>query len=159
LIYGVIYYSIFRIMKVFISLFILISCCLMATSQHPNVIIGNSLGYGLPSEPAVCINPSNPDEIMVGAMVDNYYYSTNGGSNWTHGSLQSPWGVQADPCLMFGRSTDVGNSWLPADINITKQHINWIYTIPSVDLGVSFPVITCDRSGGLNNGNIYMLGG
>jgi hypothetical protein len=58
--------------------------------------------------------------------------------------------------LMFDKSADQGNTWLPQDINTTNQHINWIYSIPGVGLGVTFPFIACDRSGGPNNGNIYI---
>jgi len=261
-------------------------------AQHPNVIIGNSFGYAVPTEASVIINPSDPDEIMVGAMSDNYYISTDGGYSWSDGILQSAWGVQADPVvlvdnagrfyylhlpnviervvchrrdnisepwtmessaayngthdvdkewatydpvtdriylswtyfdtwgssnpldssciylswtgdggefwnepvrisdqkgnaqggpysmhgsypatgpngevyvtwwgpegLMFDRSFDQGITWLPDDINITNEHITWIYSIPGINLGVSFPIISCDRSGGVNNGAIYI---
>jgi len=273
-----------------ISLFIASSVAIHA--QHQNVIIGNSQGYGLPTEPAVIMNPLNTDEILVAGMPDNAYYSTDGGFTWTHEILQSPFGVNADPVLlvdqsgryyyihlpyvinrvichrkddisaawatesfasydgihevdkewasydavnniiylswtyfdewgssnpsdssciflshsndggeswssparvsdqkgnaqggnysshgsynttgpngevfvawfgpsglMFDRSTDQGNTWLSHDINTTGGHVNWIYSIPGVNLGVTFPFITCDRSGGPNNGNIYI---
>jgi len=261
-------------------------------SQHQNIVVGPPIGGGVPTEPSVVINPANPDEILVGAMSNNYYTSVNGGYSWSHGTLQSQWGVQADPCvlvdddgkyyyihlpnvinrvvcqrkeninaswsrktsvafdgehdvdkewaaydpvndriylswtyfdewgsanpndssciylsvsadageswsepirisdekgdaqggpnsmhgsypttgpngevyvswwgpagLMFDRSLDMGETWLPADVNITGEHINWIYNIPAVDLGVSFPVTCCDRSGGPHNGNLYI---
>jgi len=274
----------------------LFACLLLmntaAMAQHQNIEIGPTLGYGVPGEPAVCMNPVNPEEIMVGAMSNNYYTTTDGGYSWNHGVLTSSWGVQADPVilcddagrfyylhlpnviqrvvchrrdgitapwsyeasvafngthdvdkewatydpvndriylswtyfdtwgssnpndssciylswtedggqtwvdpvrisdekgnaqggnysmhgsypatgpngevyvtwwgpdgLMFDRSVDMGVSWLPEDICITGQHINWIYNIPGVNLGVSFPVISCDRSGGPHNGNIYI---
>jgi hypothetical protein len=261
-------------------------------AQHQNVIIGSSQGYGFPGEPAVCMNPANPDEILVGAMPDNFYTSTDGGYSWEQGILSSQWGVQADPVilcdasgrfyylhlpiviervvchrrdqitapwslesnaafngnhdvdkewaafdpvndriylswtyfdtwgssnpgdssciylswsedggqtwmepvrisdekgnaqggnysmhgsypttgpngevyiawwgpdgLMFDRSLDMGTTWLPEDICITGQNINWIYNIPGVNLGVTFPVIACDRSGGPDLGTIYI---
>lgn len=261
-------------------------------AQHQNVIIGNPLGYAYPAEASVIINPLNTNEIMVAAMGNWYYTSTDGGFTWIDGQLQSNWGVQADPVaivdntgrfyyihlpdtiervvchrrdnlsapwsmessaayngthevdkewavydpvndriylswtyfdtwgssnpndssciymswtenggeswnepirisdqkgnaqggpysmhgsypavgpagevyitwwgpegLMFDRSMDGGLSWLGQDINITNQHINWIYNIPGINLGVSFPVIACDRSGGANNANIYI---
>jgi len=273
-----------------IILFILLAKSLLA--QHQNVIIDNTSSWAVPTEPSVVINPNNPDEIMVGAMSDYYYISTNGGQLWTPGSLQSTWGVQADPCvladnsgrfyyvhlpdvieravchrrdnilsdwtmesdiaydgthdvdkewacydpvtdriylswtyfdewgssnpndssciflswsedngvswndpkrisdqkgdaqggtysahgsyattgpngeiyicwwgpegLMFDRSTDQGINWMSEDINITNENINWIYNIPGIQLGVSFPIIACDRSGGENNGTIYI---
>ncbi len=261
-------------------------------AQHQNVVIGSSIGWGLPTEPAVIMNPENTDDIMVAGMPDNDYYSTDGGQSWTHEIIGSPYGVNADPVLlidqtgryyfihlpnvinriichrkdnlssawnmesnaaydevhdvdkewasydpvnnniylswtyfdewgssntqdssciylskssddgetwsepvrishqkgnaqggtysthgsynttgpdgevyvcwwapaglMFDRSLDQGATWLPEDVNVTNQHINWIYSIPGVNLGVSFPIITCDRSGGSFNGNIYI---
>lgn len=273
-------------------LFLFLTSIYFSLGQHQNVIIGDPLAWGLPSEPTVCINPANPDEILVGAMGDNYYISYNGGNSWTHGVLQSSWGVNADPVvlvdqhgrffylhlpdvinkvvchridnlgaswsevsniafngthdvdkewatydpvndriylswtyfdtwgstnpndssciymswtadggqtwndpvrisdqrgnatggsysmhgsypttgpdgevyvtwwgpggLMFDRSLDAGITWLQEDINITNEHNDWLYSIPGVQQGVSFPVISCDRSGGQNNGDIYI---
>ena len=280
-------------MKKILSTLSLISLIAIITqAQHQNVEIGPTQGFGIPGEPAVCMNPANPDQIMVGAMSNNYYITEDGGYSWTHGILQSTWGVQADPVilcdqtgsfyylhlpnviervvchrkdditapwspevsvafngthdvdkewatydpvndriylswtyfdtwgssnpndssciyiswsgdggetwvdpvrisdekgnaqggnysmhgsypatgpngevyvawwgpdgLMFDRSLNMGVTWLPEDICITGQHINWIYNIPGVNLGVSFPVIACDRSGGPHNGSIYI---
>jgi hypothetical protein len=261
-------------------------------AQHQNVLIGGPIGWGLPTEPAVVMNPSNTDEILVGGMINNDYYSTDGGFTWTHGLLQSSYGVNADPVvlvdpsgryyyihlpdiinrvichrkdnvsapwtmesdaayngthdvdkewasfdpvtnsiyltwtyfdvwgssnpadsscifmsrssdggetwstparvsekkgnatggtysthgsynttgpagevyvswfgpdgLMFDRSADQGTTWLPQDVNVTGEHINWIYSIPGINLGVSFPIIACDRSGGTYSGSIYI---
>jgi hypothetical protein len=277
---------------IILSLFIVVLSCLPAWAQHDNVLIGPSLGWGFPGEPAVCMNPANPSDIMVAAMPDFYYSSVNGGLSWTTANVQSIWGVNADPVLlvdeqgryyylhlpdtiervvchradnitspftletsaafngthdvdkewasydpvndriflswtyfdtwgsndpddstciymsrsddfgqswsdpvrvsdtkgnaqggnysvhgsynttgpngevyiawwapqglMFDRSPDGGNTWLPEDVNITNAHVNWIYTIPGVNLAVTFPVIACDRSGGPDNGNIYI---
>jgi hypothetical protein len=261
-------------------------------AQHQNVVIGNSFGWGLPSEPAVMMNPANTNEILVAGMPNFDYYSTNGGLSWTQETIQSPYGVNADPVilvdpagsfyyihlpdvinrvichrrdnlgdgwsmesnaaydglhdvdkewasydpvnnsiylsftyfdewgssstadsscifltrsgdggetwstpvrisgqkgnatggtysthgsynttgpdgevyvtwfgpsgLMFDRSLDQGDTWLPQDINITNQHITWQYSIPGINLGVTFPFIACDRSGGPYNGTIYI---
>lgn len=43
----------------------------------------------------------NPLNIVAGANITKYYYSTNGGLNWNHGDLTSPYGVWGDPCLTF----------------------------------------------------------
>jgi len=273
--------------------FLMILAILMiriANGQHQNFIIQTSPWGPVPTEPSVAINPANTEEILVGAMSDNYYVSTNGGYNWSNGTLQSQWGVHPvilvdnagrfyyihlpnvinravchrkenisapwsmessiaydgiydvdkewaayDPVndkiylswtyfdtwgstnpndssciymswsadagqswcnpvrisdekgnasggpysmhgsypttgpngevyiawwgpagLLFDRSLDQGTTWLPEDINITGEHITWIYPIPAVNLGVSFPVSSCDRSGGAYNGNIYI---
>jgi len=81
---------------------LLLPCLLSISSyeQHQNVVIGSTQGYGIPGEPAVCMNPANPDEIMVGAMVNNYYATIDGGYTWQHGTLNSTWGVQANPVIL-----------------------------------------------------------
>ena len=278
------------------AMFVVFSMLIVSASvlngQHINVMISNPQGFGLPTEPAVIMNPANTGEILVAGMPDNAYYSTDGGFTWNHEIIQSPFGVNADPVLladqsghyyfihlpnvinrvichrkdniastwdmesfasydgihdvdkewasfdpvnniiylswtyfdewgssnpadssciflshsadggvtwstpvrvsdqkgnaqggnysahgsynttgpngevyvawfgpaglMFDRSDDQGDTWLPHDINTTGQHINWIYSIPAVNLGVTFPFIACDRSGGPHHGNIYI---
>lgn len=85
-------------------LFILIFSLNAIFAQHQNVIIGHSVSWGLPTEPSVIINPLNPDEMMVGAMSNNYYTSIDGGFSLSQGYLQSSWGVQADPCVLVDNS-------------------------------------------------------
>ena len=58
--------------------------------------------------------------------------------------------------LMFDKSTDQGETWLNTDINITGFSIQWLYSIAGIQSGVTFPVIACDRSNGIYNGNIYV---
>ncbi len=58
--------------------------------------------------------------------------------------------------LMFNKSTDEGETWLNTDLNITNGSVIWLYPLPGIQTGVSFPVIACDRSNGSNNGTIYV---
>jgi len=83
-------------------------------------------------------------------------YSTHGSYNTTGpgGEVYVAW--FGPDGLMFDRSTDQGVTWLPNDIPVTGQHIGWQYAIPGVSLGVTFPFISCDRSGGPHNGTIYI---
>lgn len=259
-------------------------------AQVPNIQI--SLPEQWANEPAICMNPVNPDQIVIGANTDNYYLSDDGGATWQHGILISSYGVNCDPVivadnsgnfyffhlvpdlsrvvcqkmqgfqlpwsdgsftavyndydidkewaaydpvynnlyaswtrfntwgssnpqdstdifisrsadggltwgeqklvsniggnatggfgsvhgsypatgpngevyvawwspagLMFDRSSDQGETWLNTDINVTGFPVPWIVSIPGIQTGVSFPVIVCDRSGGPDNGNIYI---
>lgn len=260
-------------------------------AQPVNIQIGGQFNEWT-NEPSVCMNPSNPDEIMVGSVLDNYYLSNDGGFNWQHGTITSTYGVNGDPViladtagrfyyfhlvpdlsrvvchkresldspwstesytavynnyeidkewaaydpvtnnvyvtwtrfntwgssnpqdssdiflakstdgglswgeqklisntggnatagfysvhgsypttgpngevyvawwspqgLMFNKSTDEGETWLDSDINVTGFPVQWITGIPGIQTGVSFPVIACDRSNGLNHGTIYV---
>ena len=260
-------------------------------AQTPNIQIGGQQNE-FPNEPSVCMNPMNPDQIIIGANANNYYTSNDGGLTWQHGVITSSYGVNCDPVivadtsgnfyyfhlvpnmsrvvcqkktgflspwsdgsftalfnsydmdkewatydpstnnlyttwtrfntwgssnpqdstdifiskstdggltwgdqklisniggdatggfgsvhgsypatgpngevyvtwwspagLMFDKSTDEGETWLDPDINITGFSVQWLYTLPGIQTGVSFPVIDCDRSNGPNNGTIYV---
>lgn len=270
--------------------FVLLSLAMHA--QHPNVLVAEPFGSGLPTEPAIAINPASPDQFLAAGMPFFIYYSADGGTSWVTEIVSSPYGVNCDPVLlidnsnrcyfihlpdsinrvvchrsdypggpwnmesfaaydgihevdkpwasydpvndainltwtyfddwgsndpddstciyysrsadggstwsvpsrvsdlkgnatggiysthgsyntvgpsgevyvcwfspnglMFDRSPDGGTTWLPDDINITGSRITWIYSIPGVNLGVTFPFMACDRSGGPFNGNIYI---
>jgi hypothetical protein len=77
-------------------------------------------------------------------------YPTTGPAGEVYVAWWSPAG------LMFDRSTDQGETWLSTDINITGFPVQWIVGIPGIQTGVSFPVTACDRSGGPNDGTIYV---
>jgi hypothetical protein len=259
-------------------------------AQTPNIQIGFPADW--PNEPSICMNPANPDQIVIGTVPDHCYTSGDGGYTWQHEVLTSPWGVNGDPVLladnsgnfyyfhlvsdlsrvvchkmegfgspwnsgsytavyntydidkewaaydpvhgnlytswtrfntwgssnpsdstdifiskstdggetwgeqklisnmggnatggpgsvhgsypttgpngevyvawwspaglMFDKSTDEGETWMDTDVNVTGFPVQWIVSIPGIQTGVSFPVIACDRSGGANNGTIYI---
>jgi hypothetical protein len=60
-----------------------------------------------PDEPSIFINPLNPDNILAGANLDDYYYSFEGGKSWGVSKLPGPivWG---DPVLYFDH---LGNAY------------------------------------------------
>lgn len=72
---------------------------LSSMSQYQNIqisITGTSV-----SEPSICINPRNTDQIIAGSNLNKYYISEDGGYNWTMNSLSSPqYGVWGDPCII-----------------------------------------------------------
>ena len=59
--------------------------------------------------------------------------------------------------LMFDKSTDGGLTWLENDINVSGFHINWlVFNVPGVPIVPGFPIINCDLSSSVYNGNIYI---
>ncbi len=59
--------------------------------------------------------------------------------------------------LMFDKSTDEGLTWLANDINVLGYHINWlVFNVPGVQIVPGFPIINCDLSPSIYNGNIYI---
>ena len=40
-------------------------------------------------EPSICVNPKNTDEVIAGTVMNDYYYSLDGGKTWTSKSIKS----------------------------------------------------------------------
>ncbi len=69
-----------------------------AFAQFQNVLIGSDNN---PEEVSIFINPKNTNQIVAGANIDNYYYSSDAGLTWHSGILSSQkYGVWGDPCII-----------------------------------------------------------
>ncbi len=70
--------------------------------RFENVMIaqGQKGDYFGPCEPTICVNPKNPQNIAAGAILDRYYWSTDGGRTWRSGKLKSTFGVYGDPVII-----------------------------------------------------------
>jgi len=67
-------------------------------AQYPNIMISSR---DTPEEPSIAIDPAYPDRIIAGANLQAYFYSSDGGSTWGNGLLQSSvYGVWGDPCMV-----------------------------------------------------------
>jgi hypothetical protein len=71
-----------------------------ASAQYQNIRVSTP-GSTDPEEVSIAINPTNPLNLAAGANIRYYYYSTNGGQNWTQGTLSSTYGVWGDPCVVY----------------------------------------------------------
>jgi len=54
-------------------------------------------------EPSIAIHPKNTDIQIAGSVLDDYYYSIDGGKSWTSKTLKSKYGVYGDPVLLFDK--------------------------------------------------------
>lgn len=52
-------------------------------------------------EPSIYINPKNTNEVIAGSVMNDYYYSKDGGTSWKSKSIKSKWGVNGDPCMLI----------------------------------------------------------
>lgn len=52
-------------------------------------------------EPSIFINPKKPNEVIAGSVMNDYYYSKDGGKTWKAKSMYSKWGVNGDPCMII----------------------------------------------------------
>ncbi|MEI6853492.1 MAG: T9SS type A sorting domain-containing protein [Bacteroidota bacterium] len=87
-------------------------------SQHTNVMISDQFD---PNEPSIMINPRNTNQIVAGANLSNFYYSSNAGQSWTKGLISSSNGVWGDPTIIvdttgsfyfFHLSNPPGGNWI-----------------------------------------------
>ena len=61
-----------------------------------NVLISNQYN---PSEPSIMIDPKNPNILIAGANLNNYYVSIDSGYTWIQKILSSSLGVWGDPTI------------------------------------------------------------
>jgi hypothetical protein len=78
---------------------------LFAQSRFPVVTISSGSG-SFKNEPSICINPKNLNQIVAGSVINDYYYSSNGGVSWTQGALSCTWGVWGDPVIIVDTSNN-----------------------------------------------------
>lgn len=94
--------------------------------EYPNIEIGNSEGKrrGL-CEPSICVNKKDPTKILAAAILDQVFYSDDGGRTWTNDTLKSSYGVWGDPVLVSDKdgafyflhlSDPTGLNWKSAEI-------------------------------------------
>lgn len=86
--------------KLLVFLFVCINVFGFAQSSYKNVMIDEGKGFMAPEEPAILINPANPQNVIAAANINNGYYSFDGGVTWTKQVMKSSLGVYGDPCLV-----------------------------------------------------------
>jgi hypothetical protein len=58
--------------------------------------------------------------------------------------------------LYFNKSLDMGNTWLPVEMNISDMPGGWDFAIPGIYRSNGLPVTCCDLSQGPHRGTIYV---
>lgn len=98
----------------------LIWACLIlsvgAQAQIPNYRV-SLVGSSYPEEVTIAINPTDPMNLVGGANLSFYYYSTNGGLNWYQSQLTSSMGVWGDPVTIFDEQGHVYYGHLSNPLN------------------------------------------
>jgi hypothetical protein len=90
-----------RFLLVLVLMVLLLPILALTTlAQYQNIRVSTP-GSTDPEEVSIAVNPANPLNLAAGANIRYYYYSTNGGQNWTQGTLSSTYGVWGDPCLVY----------------------------------------------------------
>jgi len=120
-------------MKIYIFL-ALINIGSLLSQPFQNIMISN---IQAPEEPSICINPKNLNQVVGGANLNSFYYSSNGGLNWTRGVLvDGQNGVYGDPCInvdtlgnfyYFHLADPPGSAWVDRIVcqKSTNAGISW----------------------------------
>ncbi|UOQ53859.1 T9SS type A sorting domain-containing protein [Hymenobacter cellulosivorans] len=58
--------------------------------------------------------------------------------------------------IVFNRSLDLGQTWLPKERTIVSQPGGWDYAVPGISRANGLPVTVCDVSPGPHRGTIYV---
>ena len=74
----------------------IISLFITSNVYAQNVVISTT---NSPNEPSIMVDPKNPDRLIAGSNINNYYISNDGGASWTSHILSSPYGVWGDPVI------------------------------------------------------------
>lgn len=54
-------------------------------------------------EPSIAIYHTNPKEMIAGSVMNDFYYTSDGGKSWKSTTIESKYGVNGDPVLMFDK--------------------------------------------------------
>ncbi|MCH8851571.1 MAG: exo-alpha-sialidase, partial [Planctomycetes bacterium] len=132
-----------------------------------NLLGGNITGDAA-NEPSIAINPTNPDNIVIGwRQFDNVNsdfrqagnaYSFDGGLTWTNLPVLTPGVFRSDPVLDSDNDGNIYYYSLKSNFLIdmfksTDGGLNWIGPIPAFGGDKAWMIV--DKTGGVGEGNIY----
>lgn len=90
-----------RFLGILVLLYFTFGCGILK-KEYPLVLIEKSPASVYPYaqvEPSIAINPNNTNELIAGTVMNDYYFSTDGGRSWTSEIIESKFGVGGDPVL------------------------------------------------------------
>lgn len=120
---------------IYILSFLLSFYGILNAQTYLNVMVDN---VGAPEEPSIAINPKNINQLVAGANIDFYYWSSNGGYNWTKGTLvDNISGVWGDPAMQV----DTAGNFYFFHLSSPPSGGHWIDRIvcaKSTNAGVSY---------------------
>jgi hypothetical protein len=89
-------------MRIVLIAFVLFVGTAFAQFQNVKLPLPKNADYPYSQvEPSICVNPKNTDEVIAGTVMNDYYYSTDGGETWKSKSIKSKYGVNGDPCMII----------------------------------------------------------
>lgn len=68
-------------------------------SLTPNILIDDTQYLAGPCEPSIFVSPVDQNYVVAGAVLDQVYFSQNGGKTWSAKKMKSKYGVYGDPVI------------------------------------------------------------
>lgn len=94
-------------MKIFLTVLILLFSQ-FAPAQFKNIMLDQQGEDGdYVCEPSIVINPRYPNNIVAASVLNNIYYTKDGGATWKKKEVTSPYGVYGDPALIADPKGDI----------------------------------------------------
>ena len=86
-------------MKKLLVLLLLVQTAAWAQFQNVKIYENRAFPMGV-CEPSIVVNPTEPNNIIAGGILDWVFVSNDSGITWSHEKLKSKSGVYGDPCLV-----------------------------------------------------------
>lgn len=108
-----------------LALFFFLSISQFTSAQFKNILLDPGTPDNKPCEPSIAISLNNPKIIVAASVLNNVYYTSNGGLSWQKSTLKSPLGVWGDPAVIsdfkgnfyyFHLSDPTGKNWASEEI-------------------------------------------
>jgi hypothetical protein len=87
-------------MKLIVFLFTLTIPIVSAFSQFKNIKLDEQSENDYMCEPSIAVNPRNPLNIVAASVLNNIYFTKDGGATWNKREIKSSFGVYGDPALI-----------------------------------------------------------
>jgi hypothetical protein len=130
--------------------------------------LGRNILGDAANEPSITVNPTNPDNLVIGwrqfdSVLSNFRqagwaFSLNGGQTWTFPGVLTPGVFRSDPVLDADLSGNIYYQSLREDFNMdvfTSQDGGMTWSPPVPSFGGDKNWMAVDKSGGWGDGNVY----
>lgn len=92
-------------MKKIILILFLVSFTVISQVQNVKLPLPKNATYFYSQvEPSIFINPNDTNKVIAGSVMNDYYYSKDGGRSWKSKSIYSKYGVNGDPCVLIDKN-------------------------------------------------------
>ncbi len=113
-------------MRLFFILLLLFSLFQKAEAQFKNILLDPGGPDNRAYEPSIAINLTNPKNIVAASVLNNVYYTMNGGLSWKKSKLTSPLGIWGNLVVIsdfkgkiyyYHLSDPTGKNWASEEIS------------------------------------------